>query len=73
MELEKIRKKVINHPHNQILIEWENEIIQSFYKDSNLILDSELFEIMEVKTKNDVLKIIDYLINKLRKEWEKWQ
>lgn len=70
MELEKIKEKIINHPKNEILKEWETEICLAFNKDSNLYLDSELLEIMEIQSKDELLRIIELLISKVKEGME---
>ena len=45
--------------------EWEYAIQDAFHKDCGLYLDSELFEIFQLKTKDDVIELIDALIQKV--------
>ena len=66
MELVKVKEKVLNYNGNDVLNEWESDICSAFHIDSGLFIDSELFEIMQVKTKEDVITIIDYLINRTK-------
>ena len=66
MELMKVKEKVLSYDGNDILNEWENDICSAFHSDSGLYIDSELFEIMQVKTKEDVITIINYLIDRTK-------
>lgn len=66
MELKRLKDIINNYPKNEILTEWEGQIISAFHIDSDLYLDSEVFEIMEIKTKKAVLKLIDLLITKVK-------
>lgn len=66
MELEKIKEKIKNEKTSGIKVEWEQEINSAFHKDSGLFLESEFFEIMKITNKDEVLKLIDMLINKVK-------
>ena len=66
MELEKIKEKIKNEKTSWVKGEWEQEINSAFHKDSGLFLESEFFEIMKITNKDEVLKLIDMLINKVK-------
>lgn len=66
MKLEEIKKKIESEMTSGIKVEWEQEINSAFHEDSGLFLDSEVFEIMGIENKKDVLKLIDMLINKVK-------
>lgn len=66
MKLEKIKEKIKNEKTSGIKVEWEQEINSAFHKDSGLFLESEFFEIMKITNKDEVLKLIDMLINKVK-------
>lgn len=66
MMLSEIKNRIASDKANNIKEEWENYVISAFHADSGLYLDSEVFEIMKVKNKNDVLKLIDMLIAKVK-------
>lgn len=66
MKLEEIKKKIESETTSKIKVEWEQEINSAFHQDSGLFLDSEIFEIMQITKKEEVLKLIDMLINKVK-------
>lgn len=66
MKLKEIREKIESEMTSGIKVEWEQEINSAFHEDSGLFLESEFFEIMQITTKEEVLKLIDMLINKVK-------
>ena len=66
MNLKEIREKIESEMTSGIKVEWEQEINSAFHEDSGLFLESEFFEIMQITKKEEVLKLIDMLINKVK-------
>lgn len=66
MKLKEIREKIESKMTSGIKVEWEQEINSAFHEDSGLFLESEFFEIMQITKKEEVLKLIDMLINKVK-------
>lgn len=66
MKLKEIREKIESEMTSGIKVEWEQEINSAFHEDSGLFLESEFFEIMQITKKEEVLKLIDMLINKVK-------
>ena len=66
MKLKEIRDKIESEMTSGIKVEWEQEINSAFHEDSGLFLESEFFEIMQITKKEEVLKLIDMLINKVK-------
>ena len=66
MKLKEIREKIESEITSGIKVEWEQEINSAFHEDSGLFLESEFFEIMQITKKEEVLKLIDMLINKVK-------
>lgn len=68
MKLQDIRNKINSEEIDDIYDkeeEWEYAIQDAFHKDCGLYLDSELFEIFQLETKDDVLELVDALIQKV--------
>jgi hypothetical protein len=66
MKLKELKEKIQTFNTDKVLTCWENDIQVAFHQDSGLYLDSELFEIMGVETKENVIELIDMLITKTK-------